>query len=267
MNLSQETSALGRPVYRDCADGVLTLTLADEANRNALGGELVAELLDALDEAERRDDVRVVVLTNVGKIFCAGANLKQRSVGAEAPRRVRGVDLFRRLHEFPKPTVGRIAGHCVAGGMGVAAALDIAIAAEDAMFGFTEVRVGVAPAIISVICLPKMRAADARSAFLRGNRFPAAEAARMGLITSAVPRPRLDEEVRGVVGDLLAGGPQALRTTKTLFRRIPVMDTEAAFAWASQLSDALFASDEGREGMSAFLERRPPAWAVRDRST
>jgi len=242
--------------------GVLTLTLADEPNKNALSADLTAELADALDHAQARADVRVVVLTNVGKVFCAGANLKQRSGAAPVTRRVTASDLFTRLQRFPKPTVGRIAGHCMAGGVGLAAAMDISVAAEEAMFGFTEVRIGVAPAMISVICLPKMRTADARSAFLRGNRFPAAEAARMGLINAAVPKERLDEEVQTIVEDLLAGGPEALKATKTVLQQVPGKEFESAIAWTSALSSSLFDSEEGREGMAAFLQKRPAAWRI-----
>ncbi len=247
-------------VETDLRDGVLTITLADEANRNALGGALVAELMDACDAADADPDVRVVVLTNRGSVFCAGANLSERS-SSSAPAVVRSPqDLFGRFARSPKPYVGRIAGHCVAGGMGLAAAMDIAIAVEDAKFGFTEVRVGVAPAVISVVCLPKLRAVDARSAFLRGNRFLAAEAARMGLINAAVPAEQLDAEVSAVVADLLAGGPHAMAAAKQLLREVPGMPIDDAFRWTGELSAQLFTGDEAREGVTAFLEKRPAAW-------
>jgi methylglutaconyl-CoA hydratase len=242
--------------------GVFTLTLADEARRNALSTELVGELVDALDAAEADPDVRVIVLTNNGNTFCAGANLAQQSsTTTTAPVAVRSPqDLFGRVRRSAKPYVGRIAGHCVAGGVGLAAAMDISIAADDAKFGFSEVRIGVAPAVISVVCLPKLRSADARSAFLRGNRFPAAEAARIGLINAAVPRDQLDAEVDAVIGDLLAGHPEAIAASKQLLDRVPDMDVDTAFAWTSELSARLFTSDAAREGMASFLEKRPAAW-------
>jgi methylglutaconyl-CoA hydratase len=242
--------------------GVLTITLADEKNRNALGGQLVAEMMDACDAADADPDVRVVVLTNRGTTFCAGANLSERSSGS-APAAVRSPrDLFGRFRRSPKPYVGRIAGHCVAGGMGLAAAMDISIAVEDAKFGFTEVRVGVAPAVISVVCLPKLRLVDAQSAFLRGNRFPATEAARMGLINAAVPADRLDAEVDAVVTDLLAGSPAAIAAAKQLILEVPTMPVDDAFAWTGDLSARLFQSEEAREGMTAYLEKRPASWVV-----
>ncbi|MGQ0830933.1 MAG: enoyl-CoA hydratase/isomerase family protein [Microthrixaceae bacterium] len=247
-------------VLTELVDGVLTVTLADEANRNALGGQLVSELVAALDAADADPDVRVVVLTNSGSVFCAGANLSERSSDA-APAAVRSPqDLFGRFARSPKPYVGRIAGHCVAGGMGLAAAMDVSIAVDDAKFGFTEVRVGVAPAVISVVCLPKLRDADARSAFLRGSRFSAAEAARIGLVNAAVPRAQLDAEVAAVVTDLLAGGPEAIAAAKRLLLVVPSMPRDDAFEWTGELSARLFRGDEAREGMTAYLEKRPAAW-------
>lgn len=246
-------------VTASTARGVRTLTLVDEARRNALSHDLVAELVELCDEADADPEVRVVVLTHTGSTFCAGANLSERAggspVGALDP-----TALFGRFRRSPKPYVGRIAGHCVAGGMGLAAALDITVAGASARFGFTEVRVGVAPAMISVVCLPKMRRSDAASAFLRGNRFAAADAAAMGLITYAVADDELDATVDAVVTDLLAGGPQALAATKQLLAQVPAMEVENAFRWTMDVSGRLFTSDEAREGMAAFLEKRPAAW-------
>lgn len=254
-------------VETELAGGVLTVTLADEANRNALGSTLVGELVDALDAADADPEVRVVVLTNRGTVFCAGADLSERSSGA-GPSAVRNpAELFGRFARSPKPYVGRIAGHCVAGGMGLAAAMDISFAADSARFGFTEVRVGVAPAVISVVCLPKMRAADARAAFLRGGRFGAAEAARMGLITASVPADRLDAEVEAAVTDLLAGGPEAIAASKRLLAEVPGMAVDDAFRWTGELSARLFAGDEAVEGMRAFREKRPAAWVPRSPDT
>lgn len=239
--------------------GVCTVTLADDARRNALGDDLVAELSDALDTAESDPDVRVIVVTNTGRVFCAGADLSS-AAGRPPAALTRAHDLFGRFRRSPKPYVGRIAGHCVAGGMGLAAGLDIAIAADDTTFGFPEVRVGVAPATVSVVCLPKMRPADARAAFLRGNRFSAVDAARMGLITAAVPREQLDAEVDAVVADLLAGGPAALAATKQIVAEVPGMPVDAAFDWTARLSASLFTGDEAKEGMAAYLEKRSPSW-------
>jgi methylglutaconyl-CoA hydratase len=250
-------------VETDLRGGVFTITLADESNRNALGAQLVAELMEACDRADGDADVRVVVLTNRGTTFCAGAHLSERSSPGTPPPAVRSpMELFGRFARSPKPYVGRIAGHCVAGGMGLAAAMDISIADEDVKMGFTEVRIGVAPAVISVVCLPKMRPVDASAAFLRGNRFPAREAARMGLINAAVPSDRLDDEVAAVVADLLAGSPAAIAAAKQLLARVPTLPVADAFAWTGELSAQLFAGDEARAGMTAYLEKRPAPWVV-----
>jgi methylglutaconyl-CoA hydratase len=257
-------------VETDLRGGVMTVTLADEERRNSLSRQLTGELVAALDIADHDPDVRVVVLTNKGTVFCAGANLADQSSADTAVTPGTDLDpraLFGRFRHSPKPYVGRIAGHCVAGGMGLAAALDISVAVDHAKFGFTEVRIGVAPAMISVVCLPKMRPADARAAFLRGHRFPAAEAARMGLINSAVPADRLDEEVDAIVGDLLAGGPDAIAAAKQLTAVVPGLPEDEAFEWTAALSARLFAGDEAREGITAYLEKRPASWAVSPRTS
>ena len=138
--------------------------------------------------------------------------------------------------------------------------MDISVATDEVRFGFTEVRIGVAPAMISVICLPKMRPADANEVFLRGSRFSAARAVELGLINRAVPADDLDSAVDEVVSDLLMGGPEALAATKQLTSRVPNMTTDEAFEWTARLSADLFAGDEAAEGMAAFLEKRLPPW-------
>jgi len=157
--------------------------------------------------------------------------------------------------------VGKIKGHVVGGGNGLAAALDISIAQDDVKFGFSEVRLGVAPAIISVVCLPKMRRGEAMEVFLRGNRFPAARAAELGLISRAVPAEELDAAVEEVLSDLRKGGPQALGFAKRLVYEVPRMEQKEAFAWTSDLSGRLFKGEEAAAGMKAFLKRETAPWA------
>ncbi len=250
------------PVKVSTERGVTTVTLADVENRNALGGALVQGLYDAIEAANADPAVRAVVVTNEGNTFCAGANLKERSgaAGGSAPS-VGFEELLAAIQASPTPIVGRIAGHVVGGGNGLAAALDVSIAAEDVKFGFSEVRLGVAPAIIAVVCLPKMRPGEAMEAFLRGHRFPAARAAELGLINRAVPAAELDAAVDAVLADLRQGGPHALAAAKRLVHEVPRMDPKDAFPWAAQLSAGLFRSDEAKEGMAAFLGKRKPSWA------
>jgi methylglutaconyl-CoA hydratase len=244
--------------------GVARITLNRPDNRNALSRELVTSLWQHMDAALDDPAARVIVLTGSGNTFCAGADLKEQrapAAGGEAPPPTPGLPaLMTRVHESPKPVVGRINGHALAGGLGLAASCDLSIAAESATMGFTEVRIGVAPAIISVVCLPKMRIADAAELFLTGERIPAAKAAEVGLINRAVPDDQLDAAVDELVGKLLLGGPIALGKCKELLWRVPKMEREEAFDWAAEYSAALFRSPEGQEGLKAFAERRRPSW-------
>ena len=244
--------------------GVARITLNRPDNRNALSRELVTSLWEHMDAALDEPAVRVIVLTGAGTTFCAGADLKEQrapATGGEAPPPTPGLPaLMTRVKESPKPVVGRINGHALAGGLGLAASCDLSIAAASATLGFTEVRIGVAPAIISVVCLPKMRPADATELFLTGERIPAARAAEVGLINRAVPDDELDAAVDELVGKLLLGGPIALGKCKELLWRVPVMEPAAAFEWAADFSATLFRSEEGQEGLRAFAERRKPHW-------
>lgn len=239
------------------AGGVATITLNRPDNRNALSNELVNSLGDQLAEAVADDAVRLIVLTNEGNTFCAGADLKGGS--AEPPRHSL-VDIFVAIQESPKPVVGRIAGHCTGGGNGLAAVCDISIAPDDAFFAFTEVRIGVAPAIISVVCLPKMRRGDALELLLTGKRISAARAAEIGLINRCVGRDELDAAISDLCTDLVAGGPNALAAAKSLVFRVPTMTQADSFAWTANLSADLFRSDEASAGIAAFRERSTPPW-------
>ncbi len=246
----------------ETAAGVTTVTLADVENRNALGATLIEGLRGAVAAANADPAVRAVVVTNEGSTFCAGANLKERSSGRGKAAASGGFEsLLHEIQTSPTPIVGRIAGHVVGGGNGLASSLDISIASEDVKFGFTEVRLGVAPAIISVVCLPKMRPGEAMEAFLRGHRFPASRAAELGLINRAVPRAELDAAVEEVLADLRKGGPHALGFAKRLVHEVPRMSQKEAFAWTAGLSGELFKSEEAAEGIKAFLTKRAPRWA------
>jgi len=245
----------------ELADGVLTITLKDEAKRNALSRAMATEFVAAMDVAESDPAVRVVVVTNTGSVFCAGADLSERLEdhdGASDP-----LAIFSSIRRSAKPYVGKINGHAIAGGLGLAAALDISVAVEPAKFGFSEVRLGLAPAIISVICLPKMRMGEASDAILRGKRFDANEAVRLGLINQAVPAEGLDDAVDSVVADLMEGGPEAIAWSKRMIHDIPTMAFDDAMPYAAEISASLFSSEEGKEGMASFLEKRAPRWSPR----
>ncbi len=245
--------------------GVATITLNRPDNRNALSMELVESLAAHLASAIADASVRVIVLTGAGTVFCAGADLKERktvSGGAAAnsddlPTFVR---VFQAIADSPKPVVAKLNGHAMAGGLGLACSCDLTIAPVRAQMGFTEVRIGVAPTIVSVVCLPKMRTADAAELFLTGERISATRAAEVGLVTKVVADDQLDAATDELVNKLLLGGPAALAATKQLLRRVPQMSSDDAFRWTATLSAELFASDEARAGMDAFANKQSPPW-------
>lgn len=240
------------------AGGVATLTMDQPDNRNALTPSLLNGLGDGLLKAQEDDAVRVVVLTNTGPAFCAGADLSGRRSDVE-PRY--GLEqVLAAIQDCPKPVVGRIAGHCMGGGVGLAAACDISVVDETAKFGFTEVRIGVVPAIISVVCLPKLSRGDALELILTGERISASQAAEAGLVNHCVPPAELDSAVAALVAKLAAGGPHALAAAKRMIFEVPSMDRAAAFSQMAALSRSLFGSDEAAEGMAAFQEKRSPSW-------
>ncbi len=245
-------------VLYDVDHGIATLTLNQPDNRNALTPALLDGLGGGLESAVADQSVRAILLTNNGPAFCAGADLKG---GGLAPSKYDLAQILTTIQDSPKPVVGRIAGHCMGGGVGLAAACDISIARADVKFGFTEVRIGAAPAIISVVCLPKMRRGDALELFLSGERISARRAAEVGLINSVEEADDFDGAVGDLVAKLLAGGPAALSAAKRLVFEVPGVDRETAFARTSEISRQLFASPEAAEGMASFREKRPPSWA------
>jgi methylglutaconyl-CoA hydratase len=261
--MRETTNMTSDAVLVQVANGVATVTLNRPGNRNALSTELVAALSEALTLTSNNDAVHLIVLTGEGTVFCAGADLKERrsiSVsGSSMPPPF--VSVFEQIQQSPKVVLARLNGSALAGGLGLACACDLSIAPESAKFGFTEVRIGVAPAIISVVCLPRMTVSDAAELMLTGERFDARRAAAAGLITKAVPDSELDFAVADMVAKLRLGGPKALAATKDVLRRVPQMaDRASAFAEMAVLSGSLFASDEGIEGMTAFAEKRVPKW-------
>ncbi len=251
---------MSAPTRCDIKGPVATITLDRPEKRNALSAEMLDSLGDDLSRVGADRSIRTIVLTHVGTTFCAGMDL---SVSGAPRSRFDLAGLLRSIQELEKPVVGRVDGACLGGGVGLAAVCDISIATTESRFGFSEVRLGVAPAIISVVCLPKMRRSDASELFLTGERFDAHRAAAVGLITRVVEPGQLDQAVDEVVERLLLGGPRALAAAKRLIAQVPGMDREEAFSWTRSLSESLFASPEAAEGIAAFRERRPAAWTDR----
>ncbi|MFT7837456.1 enoyl-CoA hydratase-related protein [Saccharothrix sp. BKS2] len=248
-------------VHYEVRRGIATITLDSPRNRNALSRQLRAELTAHLDTATADDAVRVVVLSHTGPVFCSGMDLREAG-GASADQQ--GVNEFpailERLWTSPKPVVARLAGPARAGGVGLVAACDIAIAVDTATFAFSEVRIGVVPAVISVTVLPRLLPRAAHELFLTGETFAAPRAAAIGLINSAVPAEGLDDEVTRYTDMLALGAPGALAATKRVLREPRAEDLGVAFADMLELSARHFGGPEGQEGIAAFVAKRPPSW-------
>lgn len=259
-------SPSNEPVVVTVDDGVATITLNAPERKNSLSPQLVNALADRLDEANDDPQARVIVLTNSGNTFCAGADLSSDTPGSQEGGRS-FVDLFRIIQSSATPVIGRIDGHATGGGVGLTAACDISVMRNDAKIGFTEVRLGVAPAVISVVCLPKMRRADASELFLTGERFTPDRAAEVGLINRSVSPEQLDNAVDEFIDKVVRGGPLALGAAKELISRVPDMTSDEAFAWTAERSAALFRSDEAAAGIAAFRERRDAPWVPAGRTT
>ena len=232
------------------------LTLDSPHNRNALSRRLVSELLDGLSRAEADDGVRVVVLRAEGPVFCSGADLAEAAAGSMREGAAALVELLRRVVASPKPVVARVHGPVRAGGTGLVAACDLAVAAEAATFALTEVRLALAPAVVSLTVLPRLTSRAAARALLTGTPFDGREAAAAGLVTTAVPAGRLDEEVDRLVAELAAGHPQGLRETKRLLTADVLAAIDRDGAALADLSQRLFASEDAKAAMAAFLARR-----------
>jgi enoyl-CoA hydratase/carnithine racemase len=242
----------GLRIERD--GSVLRVTLAKPERRNAFDAELIRELHEAFSDV---GDARVVLLAGEGPSFCAGADVEWQRSAIELSYEENVEDalrLFRMLEAIdtcPAPVVGRIHGYALGGGSGVTTCVDIAIASEDAVFGFSEAKLGIIPAVISPFVLPRIGEA-ARRYFLTGERFDAQTALRIGLVSEVTGD--LDGAVERVVGELLTSGPEAMQEAKKLIRLRPGGEE------AAQIAARLRTGDEGQEGLRAFLERRKASW-------
>jgi methylglutaconyl-CoA hydratase len=247
------------------------LTLNRPEVRNAFNEHVIAELTAWAAEvraAAGRREVRVVVIAGAGKTFCAGADVAwmAKTVHYSEEENLRDAmamsRMFAAIDELPVPVIGRIQGAALGGGAGLAAVCDIVVADEQALFGFTEVKLGILPAVISPFALAKIGRSAARELFLTGARFSAERAKAIGLVHAVVPAADLDATVDGYVRELLGGGPEAIAAAKTLIPQV----WDRAIADAAPITAAAIAarrvSKEGQEGLKAFLEKRKPSWNV-----
>jgi enoyl-CoA hydratase/methylglutaconyl-CoA hydratase len=243
-------------VHYAVADAVATITLDSQHNRNALSRQLVTELFAGLEAAAADPEVKVVLVTSAGRVFCSGADLSEASSEGmdEGTRRI--VALQRLIVSMDKPVVTRLGGAVRAGGIGIVAASDIVVAADDATFALTEVKLGLAAAIISLTVHARMNPRAAALTTLGGEVFTGTEAAAYGLVTKAVAADDLDAEVARVCASLATGAAQGLRESKRILNRELLARIDAHGDEMAELSSRLFASDEAREAMATFLSRK-----------
>jgi len=242
-------------VHTSVDDGIATITLDSQSNRNALSRQLLAELHEGIDLAEA-ENARVIVLRHEGPAFCAGADLKERS---DAPADSGPfVSALERLMDTERPTIAAVNGAVRAGGIGLMAACDLVVVHESTSFALTEVRIGVAAAIISVPILRRVPAGKIAAAMLTGERFDATEARSIGLVTHVAP------DVAATVAELCAGiragAPRAVAETKRMLGLVPSLPRDDAFVAMRELSDTLFAGPDAAKGMAAFAEKRTVVW-------
>ena len=243
-------------VHYAVADAVATITLDSPHNRNALSRQLVTELFERLERANAEDAVKVALIRQEGKVFCSGADLSEATTVGMEEGAQRIVALQRRIATIDKPVVTRIAGAVRAGGIGIVAASDVAISADDATYALTEVKLGLAAAIISLTVHARMNPRAAALTTLGGEVFTGAQAATYGLVSRAVPADGLDDAVATVCAELATGTAQGLRESKRILNADLVRRIDALGGDLAALSARLFASDEAREAMTAFLSRK-----------
>jgi len=236
--------------------------------RNAFNDGMLRDLIEVFAEIRNDRGVRVVVVTGEGEAFCAGADLHWMKRVVSCTYEENYADslnlarMLREIYTYPKPVVGRINGAAIGGGTGLVAVCDIAIAADDAVFAFTETKLGLTPAAISPYLLKRMGERNLREYFLTGERFSAARAAEMGLVNEVVPADQLDAAVNAKVAMIMTGGPNALAVSKELIREIAERSLEENGPYTAEVIAKLRVSDEGQEGMNAFLDKRKPRWVA-----
>lgn len=242
-------------------DGAAWITLNRPEKRNALSAGLVNEMYGHLGSAETDDNVRCIVITGNGPAFCAGADLKSPPGSiVDGKQATPYPDVLTRILDSPKPVIAAVNGAAFAGGLGLVGAADIVVTSEEAKFSFSEVRIGVIPAIISVVCLRKLGTHHGMRLFITGDRFTGKEAVVYGLAHSAVPFEDLNSAVMAEIEAINLGGPNAVAEAKKLVRTVPELSVEEGFKVTADWSFKLFTSEEGAEGMAAFREKRKPNW-------
>ncbi|MCH8321069.1 MAG: enoyl-CoA hydratase/isomerase family protein [Acidobacteria bacterium] len=245
------------------------ITLNRPQVRNALSPELVTHFHTALDQVQERDDVAALIITGEGTAFCGGADLKVlREIAAQSVEQARQdsqnlMNFFRRIYEFPKPVIAAVNGPAMGGGCGLASVCDIVLAAEDAVFGYTEARVGFVPALVAVFLVRICGEKKARELLLTGRVFSAQEAQEMGLVNHVVAKESLLEKARELAREIAPNSPTAVRLTKELMKDLPGLSLEKGLMAALQLNTLIRTTEDFKEGISSFLEKRRAQWKRR----
>lgn len=247
-------------------NGAAWITLNRPKNRNALSAVLVTELYDHILESNENPAVRCIVITGTGPAFCAGADLKSPpgQIAEGSSRAVPYPDVLTAIQDSPKPVIAAVNGAAFAGGLGLVGAADIVITDADVQFSFSEVRIGVIPAVISVVCLPKLGVHHGMKLFVTGERFTGQQAVDMGFAHRAVSGDELIGAVEQEIDMINRGGPNAVVECKKLVRTVPTLSRDEGFAVTAKWSARMFRSDEGAEGMAAFREKRDASWIAED---
>jgi len=255
-------------VERSHDDRIATVTMRRAEVRNALSATLAADLRSAFTDLRSDTRLHAVVLTGDGTVFSAGADLNAMKASATFSQEqnlqdaLAMSDLFKTINTFPCAVIGRINGAAMGGGLGLVAACDIAIIVDSAKLAFSEVRLGIAPAVISPYVLRKIGEAQARVLFLTGETFTSAHAREIGLVHIVTSVEELDQAVEDKIGELLKSAPLAIRACKALALNVGQMDSETARRYTAETIARLRVSPEGQEGLQAFLEKRKPNWIV-----
>ena len=244
-----------------------TITLARPDIRNAFNNQMIDELLEALKILSEQDQIRVLVITGQGKAFCAGADLsymsqmKDNTYDQNLDGALKMAEVMHNLYRFKHPTVAIVNGATIGGGVGLVAACDIVVAAHLSEFSFSEVKIGLVPAVISPFVIKKVGEANTRYLFLSGERISADRAREYGLVTEVVTRELLNSRVEQILRMLMSSGPQALSAVKELIHRVSDITLSDSTSFTAELIAKLRVSEEGQEGMNAFFEKRRPNWA------
>ncbi len=249
---------------------IATVTLRRPEVHNAFNEQIIEELTTAFTDLSLDEQLHGVVLTGDGASFSAGADLSMMKSAASFTHEqnlndaLRLADLLSLINTFPCPVVGRVNGTAMGGGVGLVSVCDIVIAAESARFAFSEVKLGIAPAVISPFVMHKIGESNARVLFVTGERFSATRAREVGLVHSIVPLEHLDDAIEKALNELLTSAPQALRVCKELALTVGQMDSTTARRYTAETIARLRVSDEGQEGLRSFLEKRKPVWVAQE---